>query len=42
VFTRDYAVVQGVVLCTAVGFMLMNLIADVLYFMLNPRMRSTL
>lgn len=42
VFTRDYAVVQGVVLCTAVGFILMNLIADVLYFVLNPRMRTAL
>ncbi|MFT7027748.1 MAG: peptide/nickel transport system permease protein [Paracoccaceae bacterium] len=42
VFTRDYAVVQGVVMCTAVGFILMNLIADVLYFLLNPRMRSAL
>lgn len=39
VFNRDYAVVQGVVLCTAVGFIGMNLIADVLYVMLNPRMR---
>jgi len=42
VFTRDYAVVQGVVLCTAVGFILMNLIADVLYVVLNPRMRAAL
>lgn len=42
VFTRDYAVVQGVVLCTAAGFILMNLIADILYFLLNPRMRSAL
>jgi peptide/nickel transport system permease protein len=42
VFNRDYAVVQGVVLCTAVGFILMNLIADVLYVLLNPRMRQTL
>ena len=42
VFTRDYAVVQGVVLCTAAGFLLMNLIADLLYFLLNPRMRSAL
>jgi len=41
VFNRDYAVVQGVVLCTAVGFIGMNLIADVLYVMLNPRMRPT-
>ncbi|MCQ1837049.1 ABC transporter permease [Neorhizobium galegae] len=42
VFNRDYAVVQGVVLCTAVGFILMNLIADVLYVLLNPRLRATL
>ncbi|KKX25359.1 ABC transporter permease [Rhizobium sp. LC145] len=42
VFNRDYAVVQGVVLCTAVGFILMNLLADVLYVLLNPRLRATL
>ena len=42
VFTRDYAVVQGVVLCTAIGFILMNLVADVLYVLLNPRMRAAL
>ncbi|MFU8883477.1 MAG: ABC transporter permease, partial [Rhodobacterales bacterium] len=40
VFNRDYAVVQGVVLCTAVGFILMNLLADVLYVLLNPRLRT--
>jgi len=39
VFTRDYAVVQGVVLCVAVGFILMNLLADVLYIVINPRLR---
>jgi peptide/nickel transport system permease protein len=39
VFTRDYAVVQGVVLVTAIGFILMNLIADVLYVLINPRLR---
>jgi len=42
VFNRDYAVVQGVVLCTAAGFILMNLLADALYFILNPRMRAAL
>jgi peptide/nickel transport system permease protein len=42
VFNRDYAVVQGVVLCIAVVFIFMNLIADMLYFLLNPRMRSAL
>jgi peptide/nickel transport system permease protein len=39
VFNRDYAVVQGVVLCTAAGFILMNLVADVLYVLINPRLR---
>ncbi|MGO4388355.1 ABC transporter permease [Microvirga sp. 2YAF29] len=40
VFNRDYAVVQGVVLCTAVGFIFMNLLADVLYVLVNPRLRN--
>jgi len=39
VFNRDYAVVQGVVLCVAAGFIVMNLIADVLYIVINPRLR---
>ncbi|KAB8309038.1 MULTISPECIES: ABC transporter permease [Rahnella] len=39
VFNRDYAVVQGVVMVVAVGFLLMNLLADVLYVLVNPRMR---
>jgi peptide/nickel transport system permease protein len=40
VFTRDYAVVQGVVLVTGVFFILMNIAADAAYRLLNPRMRD--
>lgn len=40
VFNRDYGVVQGVVLCTAVGFIVMNLVADVLYIVVTPRLRT--
>ncbi|MBI1774354.1 MAG: ABC transporter permease [Proteobacteria bacterium] len=40
VFNRDYAVVQGVVLCTATGFLFLNLCADLIYFLVNPRMRA--
>jgi len=40
VFNRDYAVVQGIVLVTAVGFIFMNLFADAMYYVLNPRLRG--
>ena len=40
VFNRDYGVVQGVVLCTAIGFIVMNLVADMLYILVNPRLRG--
>jgi len=40
VFNRDYAVVQAVVLVSAALYVLLNLLADVLYFVANPRMRA--
>lgn len=39
VFNRDYPVVQGVVLVTACLYVALNLIADLLYVVLNPRLR---
>ena len=40
VFNRDYAVVQGVVLVSATLYVVLNLLADVLYFVVNPRLRA--
>jgi peptide/nickel transport system permease protein len=40
VFNRDYAVVQGVVLVTATTYIALNLVADLAYFALNPRLRG--
>ncbi|HJR01248.1 MAG TPA: ABC transporter permease [Methylomirabilota bacterium] len=41
VFNRDYAVVQAVVLVSAGLYVLLNLGADILYFLANPRLRSS-
>ena len=40
VFNRDYAVVQGVVLCTALAYILLNFAADIAYAVINPRLRA--
>ena len=40
VFNRDYPVVQGVVLVTAGIYVGLNLLADVLYVLINPRLRN--
>jgi len=39
VYQRDYPLVQGVILVIAVLFVLINLVVDILYAYLNPRIR---
>ena len=36
---RDYALLQGVVLVVAIGYVVVNLFVDVLYSFINPRIR---
>jgi peptide/nickel transport system permease protein len=40
VFNRDYAVVQAVTMVTGLCFVAMSLVADVCYFLVNPRVRT--
>lgn len=39
IYARDYPQVQGVVLLIATGFVLVNLLVDVIYVFLDPRIR---
>ena len=39
VLRRDYPVVQGVILVTATAYVLINLVVDVLYVFIDPRIR---
>jgi peptide/nickel transport system permease protein len=41
IFARDYPVVQGSILVTATLFVLINLVTDLLYTVLDPRLRKT-
>jgi peptide/nickel transport system permease protein len=39
ILRRDYPVVQGVVLVTAAAYVLINLVVDMLYAFIDPRIR---
>jgi peptide/nickel transport system permease protein len=39
VFTRDYPMIQGVVLVTATAYIAVNLLVDLLYSVIDPRIR---
>jgi peptide/nickel transport system permease protein len=39
VFTRDYPMIQGVVLFTATAYIMINLLVDLLYSVIDPRIR---
>ncbi|GAA4839491.1 ABC transporter permease [Saccharopolyspora rosea] len=39
VFTRDYPVIQAAVLVTATGYIVVNLLVDLLYSVVDPRIR---
>jgi peptide/nickel transport system permease protein len=39
VFQRDFPVMQGVILFTTAGYIMINLFVDVLYSIINPRIR---
>lgn len=39
VFNRDYPVIQAVVLVVTVAYIVINLAVDVLYSVVNPRIR---
>ncbi len=40
ILTRDYAVVQAVILLTVLTYMIVNLLTDIVYAYLNPRVQS--
>lgn len=40
ILSKDYPLVQGTVLATATAYVLVNLIVDLLYVLLDPRMRN--
>ena len=41
VYQRDYPTLQGVILLTAAGYIVVNLLTDISYSLINPRIRVT-
>jgi len=39
IFQRDYPVVQAAILVIAIGFIIINLVVDLLYALVDPRIR---
>jgi len=39
IYTRDLLILQGAVLCVAIGYVLINFVVDLLYAVLDPRIR---
>jgi peptide/nickel transport system permease protein len=39
IYTRDLIILQGAVLCVAIGYVVINFIVDMLYAVLDPRIR---
>lgn len=39
IYSRDLVILQGVVLCVAAGYVLVNFVVDMLYAVLDPRIR---
>jgi peptide/nickel transport system permease protein len=39
IYTRDLIILQGAVLLVASGFVIMNFVVDMLYAVLDPRIR---
>ena len=39
IYTRDFMIMQGVVLFVAAGFVIVNFLVDMLYALLDPRIR---
>jgi len=39
IFTRDYPVIQGVILCIALSYVLVNFLTDIVYTVIDPRIR---